>query len=74
MTTQELEQELITIKSTLQQLQVAVERISVMLHSTLQLAPPTTPITWLSLMGVGKEIWQDMDVDHYISQERDSWN
>jgi hypothetical protein len=27
----------------------------------------------LELRGLGKEIWQDIDVDEYIRQERESW-
>jgi hypothetical protein len=27
----------------------------------------------LELRGLGKEIWQDIDVDEYIRQERASW-
>jgi hypothetical protein len=27
----------------------------------------------LELSGLGKEIWQDIDVDEYIRQERESW-
>lgn len=26
------------------------------------------------LKGLGKEIWQGIDVQQYINQERDSWN
>ena len=28
----------------------------------------------LQLEGLGKEIWQDVNVDEYIDQERDSWD
>jgi hypothetical protein len=27
----------------------------------------------LELEGLGKEIWEDIDVDQYLQQERDSW-
>ena len=26
------------------------------------------------LKGLGKDIWQEIDVEQYIDQERDSWN
>ena len=26
------------------------------------------------LKGVGKELWEEIDVQQYIDQERDSWN
>ncbi|MDP9371315.1 MAG: hypothetical protein M3Q65_02430 [Chloroflexota bacterium] len=28
----------------------------------------------LELRGLGKEIWQDIDVQAYIDEERDSWD
>lgn len=28
----------------------------------------------MELEGLGKEIWQSVDVDEYLRQERDSWN
>ena len=28
----------------------------------------------MELKGLGKEIWQDIDVQAYVNQERDSWN
>jgi hypothetical protein len=28
----------------------------------------------LQLEGLGKEIWQDVNVNEYIDQERDSWD
>ncbi len=26
------------------------------------------------LKGLGKEIWEDVDVDQYVAKERDSWD
>lgn len=36
----------------------------------------TTPArrSILELQGLGKEIWQDIDAQEYIDQERASWN
>ncbi|MCX7839501.1 MAG: hypothetical protein N2559_08620 [Anaerolineae bacterium] len=69
----EVERELLLVKQTLYQLQIAVERLGARLG-----ASPTTPTTptiqWLSLIGMGKEIWQDVDVDTYVKAERDTWN
>ncbi len=32
------------------------------------------PQNWTNYMaGLGKEIWEDVDVDEYIRKERDSW-
>ncbi|MBR8838991.1 MAG: hypothetical protein DSM106950_34560 [Stigonema ocellatum SAG 48.90 = DSM 106950] len=28
----------------------------------------------LELEGLGKEIWNDIDAQEYVNQERDSWN
>lgn len=28
----------------------------------------------VELQGLGKEIWQDIDAQAYVSQERDAWN
>jgi len=28
----------------------------------------------LELRGLGKEVWQGMDAQAYVSQERDAWN
>ena len=30
--------------------------------------------SFLELEGLGKEVWQDIDAQEYINQERDSWN
>ena len=73
MTTRELEQELITMKRALQQLQIAVERLSARLPLSGALSTGA-PIKWLALIGVGKEIWKNVDVDAYIKTERNSWN
>lgn len=71
MTTEKLEQELTTVKQALQQLQIAVDRMSAALATQPAMAKP---IKWLALVGVGKEIWKDIDVDAYIDTERNSWN
>lgn len=70
MTTKELEQELSSVKQTLQQLQSAVERMSAMLDAQ----SGVKPIQWLALIGVGKEIWNEIDADTYVDAERNSWN
>lgn len=70
MSIQEIERELVLVKQTLQQLQIAVERLGAQLG-----APSVMPtVKWLSLIGVGKEIWQDVDVDAYLNLERNTWN
>ncbi len=38
-----------------------------------KVSKPIAP-QWVSLIGAGKEIWQDVDVDAYINAERNSWN
>jgi hypothetical protein len=32
------------------------------------------PVDMLSLAGLGAELWQKVDVDAYLEQERASWN
>ncbi len=70
MITKELEQELSSVKQTLQQLQRAVERMS----ATLDAQSGVKPIKWLALIGAGKEIWNKIDADTYVAAERNSWN
>jgi hypothetical protein len=35
---------------------------------------PKPPRSIMELEGLGKEIWQDVDVDEYIKEERASWD
>jgi len=32
------------------------------------------PLSILDLQGLGKEIWQGINSDHYIQQERQAWD
>ena len=32
------------------------------------------PVDMLSVAGLGEELWQEVDVDAYLEQERASWN
>ncbi len=32
------------------------------------------PRSILEIQGLGKDIWQDVDVDDYLKKERSSWN
>lgn len=41
--------------------------------STQRITSQTRP-SILELQGLGKEIWQDIDAQRYIEQERASWN
>ena len=34
---------------------------------------PEEQLSLKNLKGLGKEIWQDIDVDEYIKKERESW-
>ena len=34
---------------------------------------PEELLSLKNLKGLGKEIWQDIDVDEYIKKERESW-
>jgi hypothetical protein len=39
-----------------------------------QLQDTDEPIDILSTLGVGAEVWQEIDTDAYIEQERQSWD
>ena len=48
-----------------------MERIAVALRQRMP-DGKTRRIT--ELKGLGKEVWQDIDVQKYVDEERDSWN
>ncbi len=48
-----------------------MERVAASLRRRIP-AGKTRSVT--ELKGLGKEIWQDIDVQKYIDEERDSWN
>lgn len=35
---------------------------------------PSKPRSIMELRGLGKEIWEGIDPDEYVAQERDSWD
>ena len=39
-----------------------------------QMQDADEPIDILSTLGVGAEVWQEIDTDAYIEQERQSWD
>ena len=39
-----------------------------------QVTTPARRRSILELQGLGKEIWQDIDAQNYIDQERAAWN
>ncbi|MEQ8465893.1 hypothetical protein [Coleofasciculus sp. F4-SAH-05] len=50
-----------------------IEELFSLIHQRVTLAPkPKRSI--LELRGLGKEIWNGMDAQDYVNQERDSWN
>jgi hypothetical protein len=41
----------------------------------LQQKPQATPLlSWKDAQGLGKELWEGVDVDRYIDALRDEWN
>jgi len=38
-----------------------------------ELDPHNEPVDMLSLAGLGAELWQEIDTDVYLEQERASW-
>ncbi|MEA5554643.1 hypothetical protein VB713_27325 [Anabaena cylindrica UHCC 0172] len=50
-----------------------VEDLSILIRQQVKMTPkPKRSI--LELRGLGKEIWENIDAQEYINQERDSWN
>jgi len=42
-------------------------------HEIVMKKVEAKPISLKNLKGLGKEIWQDIDIEEYIKKERDSW-
>lgn len=42
-------------------------------HVRYEMDREREPIDMLSLVGLGAEIWQEIDIDEYLAQERVSW-
>ncbi|MEH1946547.1 MAG: hypothetical protein V7K77_06260 [Nostoc sp.] len=50
-----------------------IEDLSSLIRQQVMMTPkPKRNI--LELRGLGKEIWNGIDVQEYVNQERDSWN
>jgi hypothetical protein len=47
-----------------------LEELAVLVHRRSSPRPRSI----LELQGLGKEIWQGIDAQQYVDQERDSWN
>lgn len=47
------------------------QEVTFLLHKLLE-TPPSRSI--LELRGLGKELWQGIDVDEYLERERASWD
>ncbi len=50
-----------------------VEDLSSLIRQQVKMTPKSQR-SILELRGLGKEIWQGIDAQEYINQERDSWN
>ena len=53
-----------------EQLRLINELLSLVRHQVV--AKPKRSI--LELRGLGKEVWNNIDAQEYVNQERDSWN
>ena len=42
-------------------------------YDVLEPAAKPAPTRWLSMAGVGAEMWRALDSDAYLDQERDAW-
>ncbi len=70
MTTQELQAELASIKAMLAKLQSSVDHLSALVEASQgQATNPAIQTRWLTLAGVGAEVWQSVDVETYIDEE-----
>lgn len=48
-----------------------LEELAAIVHRHVE---PKPKRSILELEGLGKEIWQGIDAQEYVNQERDSWN
>lgn len=53
-----------------EQLRLISEVLSIVRHRLI----PKPKRSILELEGLGKEVWQGIDAQEYVNQERDSWN
>ena len=52
------------------------QRLSILSHivTSIKREVPQTSTNLTALQGLGKELWTDVDVENYVSNERNSWN
>jgi hypothetical protein len=51
------------------------QRLMAEYQAVVQSKPPTAPrISIMELQGLGKELWQGIDVGRYLEEERNSWD
>jgi len=53
-----------------EQLQLLADITTMLRHQ----GEPRPKHSIMELEGLGKEVWQDVDVEKYIDEERDSWD
>jgi hypothetical protein len=54
-----------------------VQRLSILSHIVTSMKKdvvPNTPTNLTALQGLGKELWQNVDIENYVSYERNTWN
>jgi hypothetical protein len=59
--------------STADQLQL-LEYLVALMRRQIMDHPPRTRHSIMELRGLGKEIWEGIDAQEYVNQERASWN
>lgn len=59
--------------STADQLQLLEDLVSLMRRQVMS-QPPRARHSIMELRGLGKEIWEGIDAQEYVNQERASWN
>lgn len=51
-----------------------LEDLMALLHKRVMAQPPQPRRSIMELRGLGKEIWEGIDAQEYVNQERASWN
>ncbi len=51
-----------------------LQLIEHVVHELQRLPQPTQTFSWKDARGLGKEIWEGVDVDRYIDDLRNEWN
>ncbi|MDR2358884.1 MAG: hypothetical protein LBD87_03665 [Prevotellaceae bacterium] len=54
-----------------------IQRLNILSHIVASMKKdvvPDIPANLTALQGLGKELWKNVDVENYVSNERNAWN